>query len=346
VGRALESRTHEIRVHFMRQTMGPDMDLMKVVLGIDIGGTNTKIGYVDQAGHCLASASMPTEAQQPAESFFIRLHEHASLLLRALPAEHQLIGIGIGAPNANYHKGTIEHPPNLGWDFVDVRAQLGRYYTVPVAVTNDANAAALGEMLFGAARGMKDFIVITLGTGLGSGIVSNGELIYGADGFAGEIGHTIVDPNGRECGCGKRGCLEAYCSATGLCRTVQELICQSTEPSRLRAISYRELTSEAVYQAAIQGDRLALQAFEQTGRILGLKLADSVAHLSPEAIILFGGLASAGELIFAPTKRSLEEHLFPIFRNKVQLLPSKLTEGNVAVLGASALIWTTIGKAL
>jgi glucokinase len=320
------------------------MNSTKVVLGIDIGGTNTKFGYVDRAGRCLASASMPTESQQAAEIFFKRLHENANLLLSSLPGEHQLVGIGIGAPNANYHKGTIEHPPNLGWDFVDVPAQLRKYYRVPVAVTNDANAAALGEMLFGAARGMKDFIVITLGTGLGSGIVSNGELIYGADGFAGEIGHTIVDPNGRECGCGKRGCLEAYCSSTGLCRTVHELICQSVEPSRLRAISSHDLTSEAVYEAAIQGDRLALKAFEQTGRILGLKLADSVAHLSPEAIILFGGLASAGELIFAPTQRSLEEHLFPIFRNKVKLIPSKLTEGNTAVLGASALLWNTIGK--
>jgi glucokinase len=319
-------------------------DTTAVVLGVDIGGTNTKFGYVNREGVCLESASMPTNGHEPSDLFFERLQQQAATLLQSIPGLPQLVGIGIGAPNANYHSGTIEHPPNLGWEYVDVRSNLGKYFSVPIAVTNDANAAALGEMLFGAAYGMRDFIVITLGTGLGSGIVSNGELVYGADGFAGEIGHTIVDPNGRQCGCGRRGCLETYCSATGLCRTVQELLCDSTDPSRLRAISFRELTAELVFEAAQEGDRLARQAFEYTGRILGMKLSDSVAHLSPEAIILFGGLATAGELIFAPTKRSLEEHLFPIFRNKVKLLPSKLIEGNTAVLGASALIWNALGK--
>jgi glucokinase len=316
----------------------------RVVLGVDIGGTNTKFGYVDRAGNCLASASIPTYAEQSPEKFFARLHENSKSLLLALPEKAQLIGIGIGAPNANYYKGTIEHPPNLGWGYVDVRAQLARYSDLPTAITNDANAAALGEMLFGAAQGMKDFIVITLGTGLGSGIVSNGALIYGADGFAGEIGHTIVDVKGRECGCGRRGCLETYCSATGLCRTVQEILSTSNEPSTLRSIKSGELTAEMVSEAAHQGDRLALQAFEYTGRILGLKLSDSVAHLSPEAIILVGGLTAAGDLIFAPTRRSLEEHLFPIFRNKVKLLPSTLIKGNTAVLGAAALIWSGLGK--
>ena len=315
----------------------------EIVLGVDIGGTNTKLGYVDRLGRCLASASIPTDADQPATVFFRRLQQSAKELLQSLKGK-TLVGIGIGAPNANFRKGTIEHPPNLSWDYVDVPAELREFFSVPVAVTNDANAAALGEMLFGAARGMKDFVVITLGTGLGSGIVSNGELLYGADGFAGEIGHTIVDPNGRFCGCGKRGCLETYCSATGLVRTIQELFCNSTEPSRLRAISFHELTSEMVFEAALRGDKLAAQAFEYTGHILGMKLADSVAHLSPEAIILFGGLAAAGELIFAPTQRSLEAHLFPIFRNKVKLLPSKLTKGDVAVLGAGALIWDFLAK--
>ena len=318
-------------------------DMNDVVLGIDIGGTNTKLGYIDHLGRCLASASISTDADQPAKLFFSRLQQCAKELHKSLHG-HNLVGIGIGAPNANFRKGTIEHPPNLSWDYVDVPAELQGYFSVPVAVTNDANAAALGEMLFGAAQGMKDFIVITLGTGLGSGIVSNGELLYGADGFAGEIGHTIVDPNGRLCGCGKRGCLETYCSATGLVRTVQELFCNSTEPSRLRAVSFQQLTSTMVFEAAHQGDKLAAQAFEHTGHILGMKLADSVAHLSPEAIILFGGLATAGELIFAPTQRSLEAHLFPIFRNKVKLLPSKLTEANVAVLGAGALIWDFLAK--
>lgn len=317
----------------------------KVVLGVDIGGTNTKYGYVDGAGNCLAAGTMDTNAHEPASLFFERLQERSSLLFDRLKETCDCIGIGIGAPNANYYKGTIEQPPNLSWDFVDVRAELGKYYDIPVAVTNDANAAALGEMLFGAARGMKDFIVITLGTGLGSGIVSGGELVYGADGFAGEIGHTTVDPMGRQCGCGKRGCLEAYCSATGLCRTVQELLCNTLEPSELRRVSYADLTARMVSEAARRGDRIALAAFESCGRILGLKLADSVAHLSPEAIILFGGMAAAGDLIFEPTHRSLEEHLFPVFRNKVKLLPSGMTQGNTAVLGAGALIWKELAKA-
>ena len=313
-----------------------------VVLGVDIGGTNTKFGYVDRAGNCPASASIPTNGDQPAALFFSRLHENSRLLFAGMEKEYVLAGVGIGAPNANFHKATIEHPPNLSWQYVDVRAELGKYYDVPMGITNDANAAALGEMLFGAAQGMKDFIVITLGTGLGSGIVANGQLIYGADGFAGELGHTIVDPNGRQCGCGKRGCLETYCSATGLCRTVQELICNTTEPSELRSISFKELTAQRVSESALRGDRLALQAFESCGNTLGIKLADSVAHLSPEAIILLGGLAAAGDLIFNPTHRSLEEHLFPIFRNKVKLLPSKLAGGDIAVLGAGALIWNIL----
>lgn len=316
--------------------------LKAVVLGVDIGGTNTKFGFVDREGKCLASSSMPTDSHQPAARFFRRLQQESDLLFRGLDGTYALTGIGIGAPNANYHKGTIEHPPNLGWKFVDVWRELRKVYNVPSAVTNDANAAALGEMLFGAARGMKDFIVITLGTGLGSGIVANGELIYGADGFAGEIGHTIVDPNGRRCGCGRNGCLEAYCSATGLCRTVQELICNTMGPSELRKVSYADLTAQLVSEAALRGDTLALEAFASCGRILGMKLADSVAHLSPEAIIISGGMASAGELIFEPTRRSLEEHLFPIFRNKVKIIPSQLTESNAAVLGAGALIWNVL----
>ncbi|NWG75471.1 MAG: ROK family protein [Rubrivivax sp.] len=316
----------------------------KVVLGVDIGGTSTKYGYVDRAGNCLADASMDTNAHEPASLFFERLQEKSGLLFGRLRETCDCVGIGIGAPNANYYKATIEQPPNLSWDYVDVRAELGKYFDIPVAVTNDANAAALGEMLFGAARGMRDFIVITLGTGLGSGIVSNGELVYGADGFAGEIGHTTVDPKGRQCGCGKRGCLETYCSATGLCRTVQELLCDTTEPSELRRVSYADLTARMVSEAARRGDRLALSAFESCGYVLGVKLADSVAHLSPEAIILFGGMAAAGDLIFGPTRRSLEQHLFPVFRNKVKLLPSGMTQGDTAVLGASALIWKELAK--
>ncbi len=316
----------------------------EITLGVDIGGSNTALGYVDRKGRLLAELSIPTLAHQRADIFFARLHDSAETLLKTISEKCELVGVGIGAPNANYFKCTIEAPPNLSWDFVDVGAEMKKYYRVPVALTNDANAAALGEMLFGAAKGMKDFIVITLGTGLGSGIVANGDLIYGADGFAGEIGHTIVDPNGRECGCGRKGCLETYASANGIRRTVQELICNSTEPSELRKIDFDDLTSHRVFEAAQAGDRLALEAFEITGKILGRKLADSVAHTSPEAIILFGGLAAAGELIFKPTHRSLEENLLGIFKNKVKLIPSGLTQGNTAVLGASALMWNELCK--
>jgi len=318
----------------------------QVVLGVDIGATTAKMDYVDRDGKCLSGgASVTTGMRQPADIFFKRLYESAEELRAKLPQEYDLAGIGIGAANGNYYKGTIECSPNLGWDYVDVCAELGKYYSVPVAVTNDANAAALGEMLFGAAKGMKDFISVTLGTGLGSGIVANGEMIYGADGFAGELGHTIVDPNGRECACGQRGCLETYCSATGLCRTVEELICNTMAPSVLRGVSYNELTAAKISEAAHGGDALAHAAFEACGETLGRKLADSVAHLSPEAIIICGGMAAAGELILVPTRRALEKYVFPVYRGKVKIILSGLSEGNVAVLGAGALAWSVLDKA-
>jgi len=320
------------------------MNSIEVVLGVDIGGTNTKFGYVDKSGNLLAEGEMLTEAHRPAEEFFERLHTQAENLFNSKKDQLKLIGIGLGAPNGNYYKGTIEQPPNLSWKYVDVVAMLRRWYSIPVALTNDANAAALGEMLFGAAKGMKDFIVITLGTGLGSGIVANGELIYGHDGFAGEIGHTIVDPNGRQCGCGRRGCLETYASASGIRRTVEELLKMPAPPSELREISLDQITSKRVFEAAQRGDKLALEAFELTGRYLGMKLADSVAHTSPEAIILFGGLAAAGDFIFSPTKKYMEEFLLNIFKNKVRLLPSSLPKGNAAILGAAALMWKQLLK--
>lgn len=321
------------------------MPRVEVTLGVDIGGTNTVFGYVDRSGRVIRESSMPTQAHEPASVFFKRLHTAAEALLAETEEGYHLVGIGIGAPNANHFKCTIESPPNLSWDFVDVAAEMKKYYSIPVSLTNDANAAALGEMLFGAAKGMRDFIVITLGTGLGSGLVANGEMIYGADSFAGEIGHTTVDPNGRACGCGRKGCLETYASATGICRTMLELMCDRMEASRLRSIAPEKLTSRTIFEAAQQGDALALEAFEMTGRTLGTKLAESVAHTSPEAIILVGGLAAAGDLIFKPTKRSMEEHLLNIFRNKVKIIPSGLKEGNTAVLGASALIWNLLDKA-
>ena len=320
------------------------MNKTEVVLGVDIGGTNTAFGYVDHDGNLITEAAMATEADRPSEVFFQRLHDQAEILFQSISDEHHLAGIGLGAPNANYYKGTIEQPPNLSWDYVDVVAALKRWYAIPIALTNDANAAALGEMLFGSAKGMKDFIVITLGTGLGSGIVANGELIYGHDGFAGEIGHTTVDPNGRKCGCGRLGCLETYASAGGICRTMEELLQTKSTPSELRSIGPEHITSKRIFEAAQRGDALALEAFEITGKYLGRKLTDSVAHLSPEAIILFGGLARAGDFIFAPTKKYMEQYMLNIFKNKVRLLPSGLPKGNSAVLGAAALIWKELLK--
>jgi glucokinase len=320
------------------------MNQKEVVLGVDIGGTNTAFGYVDREGNLVAEAVMPTEAHRPSEEFFERLHNQAEILFQSKTENFKLVGIGLGAPNGNYYKGTIEQPPNLSWKYVDVVATLKKWYTIPVVLTNDANAAALGEQLFGAAKGMKDFIVITLGTGLGSGIVANGELIYGHDGFAGEIGHTIVDPNGRQCGCGRRGCLETYASASGICRTVEELLKSPAPPSELREMNPQSITSKRIFEAAQRGDKLALEAFDLTGKYLGLKLADAIAHTSPEAIILFGGLAAAGDFIFTPTKKYMEQFLLNIFKNKVRLLPSGLPKGNSAILGAAALIWKELLK--
>lgn len=316
----------------------------EVTLGIDVGGTNTAFGFVDINGKCIAESSILTKAQNSAADFFSRLYPEIEKLHNSISDRYILKGIGLGAPNANYYRGIVDNPPNLKWGVVNVVETLKQYYDVPVAITNDANASAIGEMLFGAAKGMKDFIVITLGTGLGSGVVVDGKLVYGSDGFAGEIGHTVFDPNGRQCGCGKKGCLETYASATGIRRTVMELLANSNGDSALRNISYNDLDSKMIYSAAIAGDKLAIEAFDYTGKILGLKLADAVAVTSPEAIILFGGLAHAGNIIIDPTKKSLEENLFHVFRNKVKVIPSGLPEGNSAVLGASALIWNEIIK--
>ena len=319
------------------------MATINVALGIDIGGTNTKFGFVDKEGTRVVDSSILTNAHEPAENLVSRVHDEAEKMFQPLKGHYSLCGIGVGAPNANYYRGTVESPPNLQWKGVVHLADLIKhYYDLPVAVTNDANAAALGEMLYGAAKGMKDFIVITLGTGLGSGIVAGGNMVYGADGFAGEIGHTIVDPEGRQCGCGRQGCLETYASAPGICRTVWELLADRREDSTLRSVSPHDLTAVMIAEAANQGDVIARAAFEYTGKVLGMKLADSVAHTSPEAIILFGGLANAGPLIFEPTKHWMEEYMLNIFRNKVKLLPSGLKDADTAVLGAAALIWNEL----
>lgn len=314
------------------------------VLGIDIGGTTTTFGLVDRSGECHASGTILTGAQQPAATLVARLHAEIETVRGTLPP-HQIKGIGIGAPNANYRLGTVENPPNLQWGAsVNLVGLFRQYYDLPVVITNDANAAALGEMYFGAARAMQDFIVITLGTGLGSGIVANGELLCGTHGFAGELGHTVVEPRGRQCACGNEGCLETYVSAPGLCRTTQILLAERRDPSPLRTLSDEEMTAKAVFAAARSGDVIALAAFETTARILGMKLADAVAHTGPEAIILTGGLASAGELLLTPTRRYLETFLFSAYKGKVRLLLSTMPEGAGAVLGAAALIWHEIEK--
>lgn len=314
-------------------------------IGLDIGGTTTSFGLVDRRGALICEATLATEAHQPAHVLVSRICEKIDALRTTLPPQSNISGIGIGAPNANYLRGTVENPPNLSWGAVTNLVELFRQrYDLPVAITNDANAAAIGELLFGGARGMKHAIVITMGTGLGSGIIANGELLYGADGFAGELGHTTVDPNGRHCACGKRGCMETYVSATGICRTVSELLAQRLDPSHLRDMSFSQLTSKQIYEAACEGDTIALTAFDTTARILGMKLADAVAHTSPEAIFLSGGLAAAGDLLLAPTRRYLEEFLFTPYKGKAKLLLSGLPEGSGAVLGAAALAWHEVDK--
>lgn len=320
------------------------MSKNELVLSVDVGGTNTVFGLVDKTGNVFLIDQIPTESDKSAENLFSRLFEKFYKLSYDARDEFVLVGIGIGAPNANYFKGTVENPPNLNWGYVDLVKLLKKFSDVPVALTNDANAAAIGEMYYGAAKGLKDFIVITLGTGLGSGIVVNGNLVYGHDGFAGEIGHTIFDPQGRQCGCGRRGCLETYASAPGIKRTVMELIAMTNINSRLRSVSYESLDAKLITELALQGDELAIEAFDFTAKVLGIKLADAVAHTSPEAIILFGGLANAGDLLLVPTKKYLEENVFHVFRNKLKLLKSTLNEGKSAVLGAAALIWHELYK--
>lgn len=310
-----------------------------IAIGIDIGGTNTKFGLVDKDGETLFQKSIPTRAEGDVNEFFKDLQDSVQGALKNFP-DVNIKGVGIGAPNANYYKKTIEHAPNIRWGTIVPFGDIfKKYFAYPMVMTNDANAAAIGEMVYGAAKGMRDFIVITLGTGLGSGIVVNGQLVYGHDGFAGELGHVLVNPNGRFCGCGRRGCLETYVSATGIKRTVYKLLADYTEKSELRQIPFDELTAEFITQAAMRKDPIAIAAFEYTGRILGIKLADTMVHTSPEAIFLFGGLVKAGDYIFKPTQEHMEKNMFPVFRNKLKLLPSGLMDKNAAVLGAAALVW-------
>jgi glucokinase len=311
------------------------------VLGIDIGGTNTVFGIVDTRGAVIASASIKTAKHNNIEDYIDDLYTEATRLIEANDAVDKIGGIGIGAPNANYFTGMIEDAPNLPWPSPIPLAKLvSDKFGIPVAITNDANAAAIGEMTYGAARGMKDFIMITLGTGVGSGIVVNGQVVYGHDGFAGELGHVIVKRNnGRLCGCGRTGCLEAYCSATGVARTAREYLELSTEPSLLRNLQIEDITSKDVYDAATAGDKLAKDVFEYTGKILGEAMADMMVFSSPQAFIMFGGLAKSGELLMKPLREAMDKNMLPIFKGKAKVLLSELKEADAAVLGASALGW-------
>ena len=339
--------------------------MRQVAIGIDIGGTNTAIGVVDLEGNILyeKKPQLPTPQKRENPNMTVAVSDElivkyiASLTaeiktaietIKQINPEIEVAGIGIGAPNANYYSGTIENAANLPFVGVINFTEL-IHKNFPgikhVKLTNDANAAALGEMIYGGAKGMKNFVMITLGTGLGSGIITNGDLVYGADGFAGEVGHTTLVPEGRLCGCGGYGHLEAYCSATGIKRTVYELLAQyNATESELAKVPYSEMTAKIVYDAAQNGDPIAKEVFKKTGELLGRSLADTVHYLSPEAIFLFGGAAAAGDYIFKPTKESMEKHLLPTFRNKVKILPSKMKEGSVAIVGASALVWKEIEK--
>jgi glucokinase len=339
--------------------------MKKVSIGIDIGGTNTAIGVVDSEGNVLyeRKPQMPTPQKmenphmtQAVSDALVSKYigdltaeiKKAIEIVKQINPQIEIMGIGIGAPNANYYTGTIEYAPNLPFVGVVNFASLIQNNFPEfkfVKLTNDANAAALGEMIYGGAKGMKNFAMMTIGTGLGSGLIVNGDLVYGADGFAGECGHVTVVPEGRLCGCGGHGHLEAYCSATGIKRTVYELLAKyNPSESPLLNIPMSEMSSKVVFDAAEKGDPIAKEVFQITGEVLGRALADTVHYLSPEAIFLFGGAAAAGDYIFKPTKESMERHLMPVFRNKVKILPSELKESSAAILGASALVWKEIEK--
>ena len=311
------------------------------VVGIDVGGQTTKIGVVDARGAVLSQTVIRTDTCDDAAPFIAELAAAVKKVIKDAGVEGNVRGIGVGAPNGNYYTGTIENAPNLRWG--RTRVEFAKLLSeamdgLPVALTNDANAAAVGEMTYGAARGMKNFIMITLGTGVGSGIVINGEVVYGHDGFAGELGHTTaVRTNGRACGCGRSGCLEAYCSAMGVARTAREWLELSDEPSLLRNVE--TIASKDVYEAAKEGDKLALKVFEFTGKLLGRSFADFIAFSAPEAIVLFGGLARAKEFLLPPMEQSMNEHVLGLWKDKVKIVFSQLKESDAAILGASALAW-------
>ncbi|MCC7331645.1 MAG: ROK family protein [Flavobacteriales bacterium] len=313
--------------------------MKKIAIGIDIGGTNTLFGLVDNSGECLTKKSLLTSNYDTPEKLIKAIFDGVQEM-KDDRNDIEIIGIGVGAPNGNFYNGTIEYAPNLKWKGVINLIQLFRkYFDLPVYVTNDANAAAIGEMTYGVAKGINDFVVVTLGTGLGSGIVSNGKLIYGHDGFAGELGHTIVEENGRDCACGRKGCLETYVSATGIVRTAHILLAKSSKPS---IISDEKITAKSIAEAAQKGDSLALEIFDYTAKKLGLSLANLVAITSPKIIVLFGGLSNSGESISEPTQKYMEEYLLQIFKNKIKITQSFFKEGTAAVIGAGSLVWNEL----
>jgi glucokinase len=311
------------------------------VIGMDMGGTNTVFGIVDARGTVISKSAIKTNTHADVNLYINDLYIEMMKLIDVAGGIDKIKGIGVGAPNGNYYTGNIEFAPNLPWKGIIPFANLmADKFGIPAALTNDANAAAVGEMIYGAARGMKNFIMITLGTGVGSGIVIDGKVVYGHDGFAGELGHVnVMRNNGRLCGCGRTGCLEAYASATGVARSAREILETNTKDSLLRNIPSDDITSKDVFDAAMEGDEVAKEIFQFTGKILGEAFSDFIAFSAPEAIILFGGLAKAGDLIMKPIIENMEKNLLPIWKGKVKVLFSELKEADAAILGASALAW-------
>ncbi len=323
--------------------MDTQQTLKPYVIGLDLGGTNSVFGIVDSRGEIKATTAIKTQGYDKVEDYVDACVTALEPIIEQVGGIGMIKAMGIGAPNGNYYNGTIEFAPNLSWGhdgIVPLAAMFKERLGIPVALTNDANAAAIGEMIYGVARGMKNFIVITLGTGVGSGIVINGQLVYGCDGFAGELGHVIVRrENGRPCGCGRKGCLETYCSATGVARTARELLATTTQPSLLRELDPEKITSLDVAIAAGKGDKLANEIYEFTGRLLGEACADFAAFSSPEAFIFFGGMTKAGDLIMKPIEKAYGENVLKIFKGKAKFLVSGLEGSSAAVLGASAVGW-------
>lgn len=312
-----------------------------LVIGLDLGGTNSVFGIVDRNGEIIATTSIKTQAFQEVEAYVEECVKAVMQIVDQVGGIEKIHAMGIGAPCGNYYKGTIEHAANLVWakGIVPLADMFAEKLGIPVAITNDANAAAMGEMKYGVAVGMDNFVELTLGTGVGSGIVANGQLIYGCDGFAGELGHMVVEPEGRPCGCGRKGCLETYCSATGVVRTTVAMLEESTEPTSLREIPTAEITSYDVYKAAMAGDAMAQEVFRQTGRRIGIACANISTFLSPEAFIFFGGLAQAGEILFRPIEEAYNEHVLSLYKGKAKFLMSGLDGAKAAILGSSALAW-------